>query len=449
MRNNRPDRLDSWKEIADYLRREVRTAIRWEKEKGLPVHRVPGGKRHAVFAYSEELDVWLRGLENSGDIAAHDAGHAIPPDQNAPAAVGVPSPKPFYSYKFWYLIGSALLVLLAVVSLIIYNRNLPGPPERITFSGHSIQAWDGTGRYCWEYQFPYMFLSATSRLGDRDGDGRNDFAVVVPSRGGWDKDRSDEVFCFDGQGRVLWRYAPNLTFNSASRHFDPPWVYAGDAMTLSPRSKPRYIWVAYNQTLWWPGCLIRLDLEGRASVRFTNSGWITFLNSAENASGSYILATGINSEYDQGMLAVIKEDGAESASPHSEGSNYVLDECPRVAPYRYFLFPRTELNLATTFPVNNAGPIGVRADAIEVRTIEASMTDGGPVHGIFLFSSVFDLTAITRTDTYWDLHRKLEKEGVIKHPVEKCPERTAPFIKGWDPDKGWTVVRPNTFPVSK
>lgn len=52
-------RLDSWKEIADYLKRDVRTAIRWEKERRLPVHRVPGGKRQAVFAHRQEIDAWM------------------------------------------------------------------------------------------------------------------------------------------------------------------------------------------------------------------------------------------------------------------------------------------------------------------------------------------------------------------------------------------------------
>ena len=54
-------RLASWKEIAAYLRREVRTVIRWEKERGLPVHRVPGGKGRSVFAFTDELDNWATG----------------------------------------------------------------------------------------------------------------------------------------------------------------------------------------------------------------------------------------------------------------------------------------------------------------------------------------------------------------------------------------------------
>jgi Tol biopolymer transport system component len=52
-------RLDSWKEIADYLRRDVRTVIRWEKQRQLPVHRIPGGKRHTVFAFTDEIDAWM------------------------------------------------------------------------------------------------------------------------------------------------------------------------------------------------------------------------------------------------------------------------------------------------------------------------------------------------------------------------------------------------------
>lgn len=54
-------RLDSWKEIAAFLGRAERTVKRWEDERGLPVHRVPGGGRSAVFAYTEELAGWLKG----------------------------------------------------------------------------------------------------------------------------------------------------------------------------------------------------------------------------------------------------------------------------------------------------------------------------------------------------------------------------------------------------
>ena len=52
------DRLESWKEIAAYLKRDVSTVQRWEKKEGLPVHRLPHDKLGSVFAFKPELDAW-------------------------------------------------------------------------------------------------------------------------------------------------------------------------------------------------------------------------------------------------------------------------------------------------------------------------------------------------------------------------------------------------------
>ena len=52
-------RLDSWKEIAVYLNRDVSTVQRWEKKEGLPVHRHMHDKLGTVYAYPSEIDAWL------------------------------------------------------------------------------------------------------------------------------------------------------------------------------------------------------------------------------------------------------------------------------------------------------------------------------------------------------------------------------------------------------
>lgn len=51
------ERLDSWKEIAAYLKRDERTVRRWEKE-GLPVHRKLHKKQASIFGYKAEIDAW-------------------------------------------------------------------------------------------------------------------------------------------------------------------------------------------------------------------------------------------------------------------------------------------------------------------------------------------------------------------------------------------------------
>ena len=54
-----PAILNSWKEIAAYLGRGVRTVQRWEHELSLPVHRIGNGKRSPVYALIPQLKFWL------------------------------------------------------------------------------------------------------------------------------------------------------------------------------------------------------------------------------------------------------------------------------------------------------------------------------------------------------------------------------------------------------
>jgi TolB-like protein len=54
------DRLDSWKEIASYLNRGVRTVRRWEREEGLPVHRHVHRVLASVYAYKSEIESWRK-----------------------------------------------------------------------------------------------------------------------------------------------------------------------------------------------------------------------------------------------------------------------------------------------------------------------------------------------------------------------------------------------------
>jgi hypothetical protein len=66
------DRLDSWKEIAAYLRRGARTLQRWEREQGLPVHRLRHDPGSTVYAYKSELDAWMVRLSTAAEGPAPD-----------------------------------------------------------------------------------------------------------------------------------------------------------------------------------------------------------------------------------------------------------------------------------------------------------------------------------------------------------------------------------------
>lgn len=87
------DRLDSWKEIAAYVGRDVRTVIRWEQKGGLPVYRVPVGQRQAVYAYKHEIDDWMAGdLPGSARLGAALELAAGRPEWNHYGGLAVDAP---------------------------------------------------------------------------------------------------------------------------------------------------------------------------------------------------------------------------------------------------------------------------------------------------------------------------------------------------------------------
>lgn len=75
-------RLNSWKEIAAYLGATDRTAQRWEREEGLPIHRLVHQNRATVYAYKQELEAWLDQRSSMGSVVS-----AVPAARaDAPAA---------------------------------------------------------------------------------------------------------------------------------------------------------------------------------------------------------------------------------------------------------------------------------------------------------------------------------------------------------------------------
>src|SRR5579872_1657646 len=94
-----PERLESWKEIAAYLGREVRTVQGWEKTEGLPIHRHQHARQGSVYAFRSELDAWREGRKQS-------------PEETVTSAVPVPA-EPMHRQWLGLLVGAGLVVLLA------------------------------------------------------------------------------------------------------------------------------------------------------------------------------------------------------------------------------------------------------------------------------------------------------------------------------------------------
>ena len=68
--------LGSWKEIANYLGKGVRTVQRWERCNALPIHRPSGSNKGVVLAFPAELDRWARRRTGGRFNTAVGAAHA-------------------------------------------------------------------------------------------------------------------------------------------------------------------------------------------------------------------------------------------------------------------------------------------------------------------------------------------------------------------------------------
>jgi len=105
------DRLDSWKEIAAYLNRDVTTVQRWEKREGMPVHRHLHDHMGSVYAFRAELDAWARGRNLRA--APQSEGNVLSPTLAATPPISETSISP----ARWKLVLSLLAVSAAVLAI--------------------------------------------------------------------------------------------------------------------------------------------------------------------------------------------------------------------------------------------------------------------------------------------------------------------------------------------
>lgn len=107
-------KLDSWKAIAAYLDRDPRTVQLWERSEGLPVHRLNHHSRASVYAYTTEIDEWMR--------SRSDRNRRAMPRTVLPRGFGVTATMPLLKVGF-YALTILLLAAMMVAALLLANRN--------------------------------------------------------------------------------------------------------------------------------------------------------------------------------------------------------------------------------------------------------------------------------------------------------------------------------------
>ena len=108
------DRLESWKEIAAYMRRDVKTVQRWEKREGMPVHRHLHDKMGSVYAFRAELDAWTNNRRPTT------------PDEDS-----IRETQPRFAQRsrwLWGLAAVGTMLVVGLVTAVLWGRRDPGNP---------------------------------------------------------------------------------------------------------------------------------------------------------------------------------------------------------------------------------------------------------------------------------------------------------------------------------
>jgi hypothetical protein len=416
MSDREQNRLVTWKEIAAFLSCDVRTCLRWEKERGLPVHRPEGGSKSRVYAYKDELETWLKG------------NTALPLSPSAhPSRSGINR------------IAPAAAVILFIAAALF-------------FQGSKLMILNRAGRHLWEHDTGLKNLEAEAKfraffnekklgtdsitrelpliiIRDIDADGKTEVLFTTQTI---DSFYAGRLTCFDHRGRERWRFEAGREFAFGGKTFSRDYWCRFDVRDLDADGRQEVV-VIGAQAPDWPTQLAVLSSDGKLLGEYWNSGRILdYLSADLNGDGKKELAVcGTNNEYGRGFIAVFDPGKVGGASPNT--GEYHSPDLAAGTEKAYILLPWTDidpvsqtLNWAVNIELQHRGTIYILTLAnviyfeIDPKSLECRSAN---------FSNTFRV-----------LHQEAVKAGRVSSVLNDAYlENLRTSLKYWT-GSGWTTI---------
>ena len=393
--------LNSWKEIASFLGVNVRTAQRWEGERGLPVRRFPGDKGR-VAADVERLVEWQ-----------HKSLHGrLPPwrdlrfvQRYALAATGI------------------ALVLAAALILDVVRPRTTGTPAAGRFEFRTLIVNDDAGHELWRRNFPDPFLpeaywsAASGRtlwFGDIDGDGRIEtvFAYHPAAQG----QVGTTLLCFGADGREKWHFTAGRPVSDQVETYDG--VYSGADFVVAdfgPRFGRMAVITSHHLT-GHPNQVAAID--GRGSIRgeYWHSGHLdsVAVSNVDEDGIPEILLAGVDNARQAATLVVLDAGRISGASDES-GTKFQLRGFEEAREEAVLWFPRTGVNRVTEL-YNIARNVRPDGQGYAVYVQEKLDDPGAAV--IYTLAHDLSLVRWKMSDRLQALHAALRREGRLDHDFD-------------------------------
>jgi excisionase family DNA binding protein len=311
--------LSSWKEIAAYLGVSVRTAQLWERERGLPVYRLPGA-RSQVRVLESQLEAWKQ-------------------SRTTPAAAPIARSRRFGLVAL--LIVGALVLVAAVV-------RWPRTPAGYRVEHHALIVTDDGGRELWRHVFADLADEAYQRegkvwIGDL-GDHRVTilFQEVPRSPG-----PSGPLIAYNADGSERWRFPPGRTVRTVTESFAPAFRVMHFLIAPLGRDRQHRIAVTSTHNTSFICQIALLDNNGKVLREYWHSGHLQHLLAADlNHQGwKSLFVAGISNARKTATLIELDPDHFTGAS-NEESPSYQLQDFARPVETARILFPRSRMNIA-------------------------------------------------------------------------------------------------------
>lgn len=432
-------RLNTWGEIADYFQCDIRTAQRWAKGRGLPVHRLPGGKRSSVFAFEDELAEWSTSSKAEvADEGTADAEAEPPVASETPVVVAANAAGPLITRRVALAgLGVGLPVAAAAGWLLLSRK--PRTPARATITGDALVVFDETGAVLWTDRFrgqtqPFdPTLRWPAQVLDLDGSGEAGVLAVCNFVNGSGSNPQGEVRYYGaGGGKPRWvcSLTPRDLLDHQGKEIQNTWNCAHLITTAAAAGgKGRSVWAAVHHGWRSPGAVMHIDCDGKSRVQVAQTGHVYGLGNL----GRLIAFCGVNNAIDLSSAGVFNIDDPPATSPAVGREEYMFARSPKGVVQGYALFPTTELELARDMPY------GIASGFVEIGEsllVKVNCLEAG--HLTYEFTKTFEPVQVSDSSSFGLIHKKLELEQKLDHDFPHCPLFRAPVhIRRWVPSTGW------------
>jgi hypothetical protein len=250
-------RIVGIKAIADYLDTSERSVYRWEKELGLPLHRVSGSAGSSVYVYIDELKEWLKNRETAEKTLIKSSKSR--------------------AFVIFFFSVALLVVIVAYLFLkskqILFRADMPNPITS-TISGSTVSVEDARGKDIWNFTtyFEKVDIEAWRRRKtvdflDIDGDGANEVACRV-------YEPYEDKFLltlFDNDGTTLWEKTITNDQTYDGLHLKSNFI--PECILFAKGKDDRIFIVSYwRHKARFLSFIISHDLQGNLVNRYTHTG---------------------------------------------------------------------------------------------------------------------------------------------------------------------------------